>query len=130
MYSDLLNEILTLVVVDASSLPDNLYSTAIRAIINAGFGTVVRAENNTEVNGYQIPQLTEEQILSIYNAVVTGRIVVISDKNDMMHFVVNQVDSVSDSICVCVMYFDIMVLSYHDDGTIDYKLIGGGTVET
>ena len=119
-YSELLAEIARNAGIDVSALPDNLYSTMLKAIAEAGRGTVIRVAADTTVNNYEVPLLTADDIDDIYNAVIVGRNVVVADKDEKMHFVVNQADVVGEEITVCFDYFNTMMLCYHDDGTIDY----------
>lgn len=86
-----------------------------------GEGIVLQANNNTTINGYQVPQLTAEQITQAYNGLVSGKQVVITDTTGLMHFAVNQADVVSGEPIISFEYFDIMELTYLTDGTIEYR---------
>lgn len=84
-------------------------------------GVLIQANNNTTINGHSVPQLTSEQIVQAYNGLVAGKAVVITDANGLMHFAVDQADTISDEIYITFNYFDIMILDYNEDGTITFK---------
>ena len=84
---------------------------------------LITAESNTTVNGYQVPSLTSEQIIEIYNGIVAGKEVVVVDATETMHFKVNQADSMSDEIFISFLYFDIMILQYDENENITHKEI-------
>lgn len=90
-----------------------------------GDGIVVEAGSNTTVGGYQVPQLTAEQIADIDAAMAKGKNVVVVDATGKMQFSVNQSDSV-DGVAVVIDYFSAMILTYHANGTIDHVNIEGG----
>lgn len=86
-------------------------------------GLVIYAEANTTVNGYSVPELTGDQITEAYNSVIVGRPVTIVDADEHYYLTVDQVDSINDEITLVALYFDVMILTYHDDETITYKVI-------
>lgn len=90
-------------------------------MIENSLGAIVTAEQNTEINGYQIPKLTEEQILEVYNTIVAGKPCVITDKDGKMHFIPTQGDAINDVISIQIVYFDVMLVTYTDDGSITHK---------
>lgn len=85
-----------------------------------GLCTIITADDNTTINGYQVPQLTTAQVQSAYNAVISGKVCVIVDKNGWMHLSVIQADAVGDEVTISVAYYTHMILTYADDGSIDY----------
>lgn len=82
---------------------------------------IINAESNTTVNGYQVPVLSAENIQAIYNGIVAGREVVVTDATENMHFKVNQANTVSDEIFISYAYFDVMLLQYDESDNITYK---------
>lgn len=88
-----------------------------------GLYNLIQAENNTTIGQYVVPQLTGEQVTQAYNDLVAGKSVVIADANGMMHFSVIEADDVSDEVCIVINYFEVMYLTYKDDGTITNKNI-------
>lgn len=86
----------------------------------------VVAESNRTVNGYQVPVLSNTQLITIYNGVVAGDSVVITDATGMMHFEGINADMISDEIFVSFRYFDKMLLEYDEQGNIEFTPIGGG----
>lgn len=96
----------------------------LRSVIGGGeSGKVVTAETNTTVNGYQVPQLTAEQIQVVYNTAVSGKSITIIDATETMIFQGINADVVSDDIFVSFRYFDKMFLEYDENGTITYTPI-------
>lgn len=85
-----------------------------KAISPNEYSVIVYAENNTTAGsgGWEVPALTTDQILSLYNGVVQGKTCVVTDKDGKMHFVVTQADLVGDSINIGMMYFDTMYMTY------------------
>lgn len=86
-------------------------------------GMVVEASTNKTVNGYQVPSLTDEQLLAIYNATVAGKAVTITDATGMMHFSGVTADMVSDEVYITFMYFNTMILEYGEGDVTTYKEI-------
>lgn len=94
---------------------------------NSG-GVVIVADENQIVNGYQVPKMTSNDVTRAYNAVVAATPCTVTDATENQHFAVNQADTVSDEICVSVLYYDKMLLTYTLSGatvTTDYTEIGG-----
>lgn len=91
-------------------------------ISDRSFGSpcVVTAEQNTTVNGYQVPQLTGDQLVEIYNASVIGKPVTVIDATGMMYFQGINADVVSEEIFVSFRYFTAMILEYSENGTISF----------
>lgn len=86
--------------------------------------SIVYADREMEVNGFAVPQITVEQFMALYNAVVGGRDSVLVDKNNLCHYVINQADEVGDSLNIGFNYFDVMYLTYvleHDDISIEHR---------
>lgn len=73
---------------------------------------VIQADQNKTVNGYVVPQLTDEQITQIHNFLVSGTSVVVADATGNMHFGGLNTDVISDEIYISFRYFDKMVLEY------------------
>lgn len=84
----------------------------------------IQATTNKTVNGYQVPVLSDAQLLAIYNAVVAGDSVVITDANGMMHFTGINADIVSDAIFVNFRYFDKMLLEYTEGNVTTFVNFG------
>lgn len=91
-----------------------------------GGGVIIEAATNKTINGLQVPALTDEQLLAIYNATVAGKAVTITDATGMMHFSGVTADMVSDEVFVSFVYFDVMVLEYGEGDVTTFKAIGGG----
>lgn len=87
---------------------------------------IIEASANKTVNNYQVPQLTDEQLLQIYNAVVAGKPVTVTDATGSMHFSSLNADSVSGEIFVTMLYFDKMILEYSEGDQTTFTEIGGG----
>lgn len=86
----------------------------------------IKAESNTTVSGYSVPNLTVDDVLRAYNTIVSGGVCVISDSTDNSHFVVNQADTVGDEISIEIIYFNYMLVTYGSDGstvTITHKAL-------
>lgn len=77
---------------------------------------VIVAENSKQLNGYVIPDLTADDIVKAYNAVVSGTMCVITDKSGLVHLIVNQADIVGADLCIEVSYFGSRVITYMVDG--------------
>lgn len=93
-----------------------------------GNGVVIVVEENQTVNGYQVPKMTADDVVRAYNAVVAARPCTLTDATEAQHFVINQADTVSDAICVNILYYDKMLLTYSLSGdtvTTEYYEIGG-----
>lgn len=90
-----------------------------------GGGVIIEAATNKTVNGLQVPALTDDQLLAIYNATVAGKAVTITDATGMMHFSGVTADMVSDEVFVSFVYFDVMVLEYGEGDATTFKAIGG-----
>lgn len=92
--------------------------SAIKQGRSATHSSIVSAENNTTVSGYQVPQLTSDQIVRIYNDIVAGKNVIIVDATDMMHFQGINADVISNELFISFRYFGNLVLEYSENGTI------------
>lgn len=86
-------------------------------------GVIVEASTNKTVNGLQVPSLTDDQLLAIYNATVAGKPVTITDATGKMHFTGVTADMVSDEVFVSFVYFDKMVLEYGEGNATTFKEI-------
>lgn len=95
--------------------------------VNGIKGIIVEASTNKTVNGLQVPSLTDEQLLAIYNATAAGKAVTITDATGKMHFTGVTADMVSDEVFVSFVYFDKMVLEYGEGGETTFQPIGGGS---
>lgn len=94
-------------------------------------GVVIVVEENQTVNGYQVPKMTADDVIRAYNAVVAAVPCTLTDAQENQHFAVNQADTVSSDICVNVLYYDKMLLTYvlsGDTVTTEYTEIGGGGI--
>ena len=72
----------------------------------------IESESDTTIEGYSVPNLTEEQIVAAYNAVIAGKVVIIASSDTHSHFVVNQADSLNDEPSIEVIYYSTMLLTY------------------
>lgn len=72
----------------------------------------VQSANNTTVGGYQVPELTVEQVTQAYNAVVTGRGCIIIDHDETMHAYVNQADALNGELSIGILFYSYMLLTY------------------
>lgn len=77
---------------------------------------MIKSTANVSAGGYQVPQLTAEQVTSAYNAVVSGRGATIVDKDGVGHFVVNQADSLNDEVSIEIVFYNYMLLTYTLEG--------------
>lgn len=96
-----------------------------------GGGVVITVEENQTVNGYQVPKMTADDVTRAYNAVVAAIPCTLTDAQENQHFAVNQADTVSSDICVNVLYYDKMLLTYTLSGetvATEYTEIGGGGI--
>lgn len=73
---------------------------------------MVQSANNTTAGGYQVPELTAEQVTQAYNAVVTGRGCIIIDHDETMHAYVNQADALNDELSIGILFYSSMLLTY------------------
>lgn len=83
---------------------------------------MIAAESSTSVNGHVAPALTGDQVAVAYNAIVSGRGCIIQSISGE-YFSVQQADTISGHPCISFVYYDYAVLTYHDDGTIDVKVL-------
>lgn len=94
----------------------------------AGLGTVIQVEEDTQVNGYMVPKLTVHDVTKAYNDFVKGKLVVITSEDGNQHFAVNQADTISGDICIEILYYSTMLLTYTvlDDDTVEitYTVVG------
>lgn len=79
-------------------------------------GLIVEAETNRSVNGYLVPDLTVDQVTAIYNAVVAAKPVTVTDATGKFHLVVDQADSLNGELCIGMIYYDVMLLTYEISG--------------
>lgn len=87
-------------------------------------GIVLYAEENTTINTYVVPKLTSDQVVQAYNSIIIGKPVTIADAEETFYLTVEEADNMNDEVAIIVLYFDTMILTYHDNGTITYKEIG------
>lgn len=73
---------------------------------------MVQSANDTTVGGYQVPELTAEQVTLAYNAVVAGRGCIIVDHDEKMHAYVNQADALNDELSIGILFYSSMLLTY------------------
>lgn len=90
---------------------------------DASLGMVIQTKENTTINGFQVPKLTDDDINAIYNCFVSGKPVVVTDATGKMHFAPTQADSITNDICVQIVYFDEMFVTYEYNGVMSYKSI-------
>lgn len=82
------------------------------------FGTSnIQASANKAVNGYQVPDLTAEQVTQAYNAVVAGRSVTITDATGNYHLGVTQADVLNGDLAISLIYLNAMLLTYEISGS-------------
>lgn len=89
---------------------------------------MIHSESNVTVNGYAVPSLTVEQVMSAYNAIVAGRACIIVDKDDGTHCFVTQADKTGADFAINYLYFNLMLITYEVDGgevRIFYKELDG-----
>lgn len=73
---------------------------------------MVQSANNTTVGGFQVPELTGEQVQQAYNAVVAGRGCIIVDHDETMHAYVNQADALNGELSIGILFYSSMLLTY------------------
>lgn len=87
----------------------------------------ISVAGTTTVEGYSVPNPTDEEVTAIYNAVVAGNSVQVVDMNDV-YYQVLQADSVDGAINIELLYFGELSLLYtleNDTVTVTGKKIGG-----
>lgn len=87
----------------------------------------ISVAGTTTVEGYSVPNPTDEEVTAIYNAVVAGNSVQVVDVNDV-YYQVLQVDSVDGAINIELLHFGELSLLYtleNDTVTVTGKKIGG-----
>lgn len=96
---------------------------------------IVTATKNRAVNGYNLPDLSVNDITRIYNAVVGGHQAIVTDKDESCHYVIDQADSLEDGVGISFIFYDLMIVNYAVDSNdnidvtykelVDYKSLSG-----
>lgn len=92
-------------------------------------GLVIQTTETVQVEGYQVPKLTPEQVTAIYNALASGSTAVVTDPSGNYHFNVDQADNMAGIISCEFKFFNTMYVTYeldNDTVTVTGSLIGGG----
>lgn len=113
--------------VDASGELPNILNTLLD-IASEGNALMIHATEDEQVNSYDVPKLTAEDVTRAYNAIVSGRGCLILDKDEICHYAIVQADSINNVLNINILYHNIMLLSYTlegEDVTIRYKEIDG-----
>lgn len=84
-------------------------------------GITLIADSNEIVNGYAVPKLTADQIMQAYNALIAGKSVTVTDAYDMIHFSINQAETMENIIKIGFTYLNIMHVIYNQNGDITYR---------
>lgn len=108
---------------------DTIYVTPETDKENIDAGLVIQADNTITVQGYAVPNLTAEQVTSIYNAVAGGKTAVVTDPTGNYHFTIDQADNMAGIISCEYKFFNTMYVTYELDNetvTVTGSLIGGG----
>lgn len=90
--------------------------------VGATASVFITSTQNITVNGYSVPKLTDEQIISAYNSFIVGNEIIIVDKDGNMHFKVTQADIISDEVCISYVYFDLMILTYFVNNIVEFSI--------
>lgn len=90
--------------------------------------TFIQASGSKTVNGYSVPQFTDDEIQEIYNAVVAGKPVVIVDEDETMFFTGVNADVVSEDVFISFRYFDKMILEYGESNVTNFSVIDNNIV--
>lgn len=86
----------------------------------------IKVSRNVTKNGYQVPDLTVEQVTQAYNAVVAGRSVTITDATENFHLAVTQADVINGGYAISLIYLNALLLTYEVTGnsvTIEAKTL-------
>lgn len=79
---------------------------------------VINSTTHRTVEGYGVPELTDEQITSAYNYIVAGKSVVINDAYDLIYLNVEEATN-TDGIAIKILFRDVLVLTYKLGGIIE-----------
>lgn len=79
---------------------------------------VINSSTHRTIEGYGVPELTDEQITSAYNFIVAGKHVVINDAYDLIYISVEEATN-TDGIAIKVLFRDVLVLTYKLGGIIE-----------
>lgn len=90
---------------------------------------MIEALSHTTIGGYEVPQLTDEQLLSAYNGVVAGRNVFIVDDLDTITIQVLDASSI-DGISIRILFTDALILTYKENGVIEYVNVKKADINT
>lgn len=85
----------------------------------------ITAASTMTVDGYVIPKLTVDDIVTAYNTVVSGNTCVVSDPSGNMHFTVNQADAIGEDINIEISYFGSRVITYLVEGSTVITTMSG-----
>lgn len=91
-----------------------------------GGAKVIKVTRSKDIEGYQVPFPTTDEIADIVSSMMEGKVVIIEDKNGRERYLVNFADDYpgGDKVFVIDCY-GIMSLTYYIDGTIEVVKLGG-----
>lgn len=92
----------------------------IEEILDMVTPTAIIANNNTTEHGYQVPELTADQVVAAYNAIVAGKSATITDANGNFHLVVDQADLLDGDPSIGVNFWNVLHLTYVVRGNYAY----------
>lgn len=81
----------------------------------------IHAESHTDIDGYAIPVLTDEQIEKAYNGIIAGKNVFVVDDLDFITIQVLDASSIEGYPTIRLLFTDVMILTYHIGGEIVSK---------
>lgn len=87
---------------------------------SSGGGLVIISSNTQSIDNWDCPVLTVEQVLTAYNAIVSGKSVTITDKDGELHFKVVMGDANTSNPSILMQYYWL--------GWVDYQISEQDTV--
>lgn len=89
----------------------------------------VNSVRNVTVEGISVPELSEGQVLAIYNAIVNKQMVVVKSVDNSGHFVITQADALNGEISVVLIYYASALITYTTTAQgveVSVQALGGG----
>lgn len=103
--------------IDAANVLPTLFNEILDMIPEEQEGAlIVQASTSTTVKGYQVPNLTADQVTQAYNAVIGGRGCYILDKDELGQFAVNQADVLSEEPSIGILFYSYLLITYSVEG--------------
>lgn len=89
----------------------------------------VNSVNNITVEGISVPELSEGQVVAIYNAIVNKQMVIVKSVDNSGHFVITQADALNGEISVVLIYYASALITYTTTAhgvEVSVQALGGG----